>query len=166
LTNVPWTASSSSQAPHVRRAEPVIGPDPLTVGKRIRHRRKLAGLTLDGLGRQVGVSGSALSLIETGRREAKVSLLAAVAGALGCSLAELLSDTAPSRRAALELQLERAQQTPAFGSLGVRAVRTGPRLPMDALKALVALHDHVRALSVGRDGTPEYVRRPMQDCAN
>lgn len=145
--------------PKPPRAEVSAGPDPLTVGKRIRHRRKAAGLTLDDVGRHVGMSASALSLIETGRREAKVSALAAVAGVLGCSLTDLLDERAPSRRAALELALERAQQAQAFGSLGVRSVRTGPGLPTDALEALVALHNHVEALSVEHDGTPEYARR-------
>lgn len=129
------------------------------MGKRVRHRRKAAGLTLDGLGERVGLSASALSLIETGRREAKVSVLAGVAGVLGCTLADLLDDASLSRRAALELELERAQQSDAFGALGVHPVRTGPRLPLDALEALVALHRQVRSLSTARDGTPEYARR-------
>src|SRR6476469_5000096 len=102
------------------------GRDPLVVGKRIRHRRKAAGLTLDGLGRRVGLSASALSLIETGKREAKVSALAAVADALECRLADLLSDSAPSRRAALELRLERLQHSADFAALGVHPVKTGP----------------------------------------
>ncbi|MCW3159013.1 helix-turn-helix domain-containing protein [Micropruina sonneratiae] len=142
-----------------QRRGPAAGPDPLAVGKRVRHRRKAAGLTLDTLGARVGVSASALSLIETGRREAKVSVLAGIADVLGCTLADLLDDAPPSRRAALELQLERAQQSPAFAALGVQPVRTGPRLPMDALESLVALHGQVRSLSIERDGTPEYARR-------
>ncbi|GAA3640645.1 helix-turn-helix domain-containing protein [Microlunatus ginsengisoli] len=131
----------------------------MVIGKRIRHRRKAAGLTLDALGERVGLSASAISLIETGKREAKVSALAAIAGALGCGLADLLSEAAPSRRAALELRLERAQQSVAYSQLGVQPVRTGPRLPLDALESLVALHDRIRTLSAERDATPEYARR-------
>jgi transcriptional regulator with XRE-family HTH domain len=44
------------------------------------------GLTLDALGERVGLSASAVSLIESGKREAKVSTLAALADALECQL--------------------------------------------------------------------------------
>jgi predicted transcriptional regulator/DNA-binding Xre family transcriptional regulator len=135
------------------------GPDPLIIGKRIRHRRKLAGLTLDALGERIGLSASALSLIETGRREARVSVLSAIASALDCRLADLLSETAPSRRAGLELRLERAQRTSGFEQLGIHPVKAGPRLPMDALESLVALHERITELSAERDATPEYARR-------
>jgi XRE family transcriptional regulator, fatty acid utilization regulator len=142
---------------------PASGPDPLLVGKRIRHRRKAAGLTLDAISRRVGLSASAVSLIETGKREARVSTLAALADALGCQLADLLSDAAPSHRAALELRLERAQHSSAFDTLGVPPVRTGPRLPLDALESLVALHDRLAELGAERDATPEYARRANAD---
>jgi XRE family transcriptional regulator, fatty acid utilization regulator len=62
------------------------------------------GLTLDALGERVGLSASAVSLIESGKREAKVSTLAALADALECQLFDLLTEAAPSRRAALELK--------------------------------------------------------------
>lgn len=62
------------------------------------------GLTLDALGERVGLSASAVSLIESGKREAKVSTLAALADALECQLCDLLTEAAPSRRAALELK--------------------------------------------------------------
>ena len=44
------------------------------------------GLTLDALGERVGLSASAVSLIESGKREAKFSTLAALADALECQL--------------------------------------------------------------------------------
>ncbi len=141
------------------KVSPVRGPDPLVIGKRIRHRRKAAGLTLEALGERVGLSPSALSLFETGKREVKVSTLAALAAALGCALADLLTDAAPSRRAALELELERAQQSPAFTCSGIQPVKAGPRLPTDALESLVALHQRIAGLRAERDATPEYARR-------
>lgn len=61
------------------------------------------GLTLDALGERVGLSASAVSLM-SGKREAKVSTLAALADALECQLFDLLTEAAPSRRAALELK--------------------------------------------------------------
>lgn len=135
------------------------GPDPLLVGKRIRHRRKALRLTLDAVAQQVGVSPSAVSLIETGKREARVSTVVALASVLQCEVSDLLSGAAPSRRADLELRLERAQQSATFSALGVPPVRTGPRLPLDALESLVALHERSAEAAAERDATPEYARR-------
>src|SRR5688572_3994655 len=149
-------AAPADDTPHVNHPS---GPDPLVIGKRVRHRRKSCGLTLDALGERVGLSASAVSLIETGKREAKVSTLAALAEALDCQLSDLLTETAPSRRAALELKLERAQRSASFAELGLPTVKAGPRLPLDALESLVALHERLAANSAERDGTPEYARR-------
>ena len=49
--------------------------DPRTVGMRIRHFRTRAGLTLDQLAAAAGCSASQLSLVETGKREPRLSLL-------------------------------------------------------------------------------------------
>ncbi len=142
---------------------PADAPDALLIGKRVRHLRREAGLTLDDLGIKVGLSGSAVSLIETGRREAKVTTLAALARALGCGLSDLLQDKPPTRRAALELRLERAQRRPSFEAIGATRVRIGPRLPMDALEQLVAMHERLAEVEAERDATPEYARRANAD---
>lgn len=139
------------------------GPDALTIGKRIRYRRRRRGATLDDLSALVGISASALSLIETGKREAKVSVLSAIADALHTDLGNLLNTEPPSRRASLEIELERAQRSADFEQLGVAPVRPGPRLPMDALEALVALHSELAAVKAERDTTPEYARRANAD---
>ena len=150
--------------PHTVSAElPTGAPDPLVIGKRVRHLRRERGLTLDALGARLGLSGSAVSLLETGKREAKISTLAAVAQALGCELSDLLLGKAPTRRAALELRLERAQRRPSFEALGAARVRTGPRLPMDALEQLVAMHERLAEVEAERDATPEYARRANAD---
>ena len=133
------------------------------IGKRIRHRRKALHLTLDAVAEQVGLSPSAVSLIETGKWEAKVSTVIALAAALRCDVSDLLSEVAPSRRADLELRLERAEQSSAFASLGAPPVRTGPRLPLDALESLVALHERIDGLAAERVATPEYARRSNAD---
>lgn len=135
------------------------GPDALTIGKRIRYRRRAARQTLDAVSDRVGISPSALSLIETGKREAKISTLGAIAAALETEMAEFLTVAAPSRRARLEIELERAQRSPSFSQLGSSPVRTGPRLPMDALESLVALHRELAAVTAERDTTPEHARR-------
>lgn len=150
-------------APRTTVAHKRAGPDPLLIGKRIRHRRKALQLTLDAVAQQVGLSPSAVSLIETGKREAKVSTVVALASVLGCEVSDLLSGAAPSRRADLELRLERAQTSPSFAALGVPPVRTGPRLPLDALESLVALHERSAEVAAEREATPEYARRANAD---
>ncbi len=157
-----------------RRPQAVIGdgpagsadstaPDPLTIGRRLRHLRKAAGRTLSEVATASGISPSALSLIENGKREAKLSLLTTLAGALGTGLADLLTVAAPSRRAALEIELEKAQRTDAFTSLGIPAVRPGPRLQAEALESLVGLHRALAAIAQERAATPEQARRANAD---
>nr|WP_328842558.1 helix-turn-helix domain-containing protein [Nakamurella leprariae] len=138
---------------------PAGAPDPLTVGRRLRHLRRQQQRTLDDLAGAVGMSASALSLLENGKREAKLSTLTALAAALGTGLGELLAVEPPSRRAALEIELEKAQRAPAFEALGVPAVRPGPRLPTDALEALVGLHRELAREQAARVATPEAARR-------
>src|SRR6188472_229732 len=94
-----------------------------TLGHRIRHRRLEKGFTLDELGELVGVAGSQLSLIENGKREPKLSLLQAIATATGVEVTDLLSSEPPNRRAALEIELERAQSGSVFRQLGIPPVR-------------------------------------------
>lgn len=132
--------------------------DAVAVGRRVRHHRKLAGLTLEALSTRVGLSASALSLIENGRREARVSTLGEVARALGVEVTALLTGGPPSRRAALEMRWERAQRSDGFETLGIPQVRTGPGLPDDALEALVGLYETVAGLQQQRAATPEFAR--------
>src|SRR5690606_23736800 len=94
-----------------------------TLGHRIRHHRTATGLTLDELGAAVGVAGSQLSLIENGKREPKLSLLQAIAQATGTEVSDLISGEPPNRRAALEIELEKAQSSPLFRQLGIPPVR-------------------------------------------
>ena len=90
-----------------------------TLGHRIRHHRIERGLTLDELGAAVGVAGSQLSLIENGKREPKLTLLQAIASETGTTVNDLISSEPPNRRAALEIELERAQQSYSFMQLGI-----------------------------------------------
>jgi transcriptional regulator with XRE-family HTH domain len=62
------------------------------VGQRIRARRVAEGLTLDQFARLSGISGPALSLIETGKRDARLTTLARIAAALRLPLEALLVD--------------------------------------------------------------------------
>lgn len=133
--------------------------DLVTLGRRLRHARRARGLTLAELGRLVGKAPSQLSLLENGRREVRVGLLTTLAEALGVSVGDLLRAEPPSRRAALEIELERAQRAPAFQALGLPAVRPGPRLPTPVLESLVGLHAELRRRDTARLATPEEARR-------
>lgn len=62
------------------------------VGQRIRAWRLAEGLTLDQLARLSGISGPALSLIETGKRDARLTTLARIAAALRLRLEVLLAE--------------------------------------------------------------------------
>ncbi|RIK14566.1 MAG: XRE family transcriptional regulator [Acidobacteria bacterium] len=147
-------------SPHLEgTAEPPAGgDDPVALGRRLRHHRRAAGLTLAELGGRVGLSASALSLMENGRREPRVSTLGALAAALGVEVQQLLTGGPPSRRAALEVRWERAQRSPGFDSLGIPEVRVGAGLPDDALEALVGLYETVVGLQQQRAATPEFAR--------
>lgn len=142
-------------------AEPPVRAvaDPILIGRRIRHLRTARGLTLEALGAAVGRAPSQISLLENGRREAKLSLLQQVADALGVPVTELLTTEPPSRRAALEVELERAQRGPLFRSLGLPSVKVGKSLPTDALEAMVGMQTELRRLLTERAATPEEARR-------
>jgi transcriptional regulator with XRE-family HTH domain len=69
------------------------------VGRRIRAIRAEQSLNLDQLARLTGISAPALSLIETGKRDARLTTLAKIAAALRVSLSTLLDDTSPGQDA-------------------------------------------------------------------
>ena len=71
------------------------GLDLATFGQRLRHLRRSRGLTLAELGRRVGRAPSALSLLENGRREPKLSLIESLATALSVAPEELLRHQPP-----------------------------------------------------------------------
>ncbi|MGN8244396.1 helix-turn-helix domain-containing protein [Cellulomonas soli] len=137
--------------------------DTLVLGRRIRHLRTARNMTLDDLGAAIGRAPSQVSMLENGHREPKLSLLAQVAEALGVPLTELLRTEAPSRRAALEVELERAQRGPLFASLGIPPVKVAKSLPTDALEALVKLQGEVQHLLTENAATPEEARRANAD---
>ena len=121
------------------------GIDLVTFGQRLRHLRRTRGLTLTELGERVGRAPSALSLLENGRREPKLSLIEQLASALSVPAADLLSRQPPSRRAQLEIALAEAQQDPSYRRLGLPQLRVGARVPTDVLEHLVAVAAELRA---------------------
>ena len=127
----------------------------VTLGHRIRHERVARGWTLDELGAQVGVAGSQLSLIENGKREPKLSLLQAIAHATGLEVTDLLAAEPPNRRAALEIELERAQASPVFRSLGIPPVKVTKGMPDETIESILGLHRELDRREREAIATPE-----------
>ncbi|WP_243077051.1 XRE family transcriptional regulator [Microbacterium sp. SS28] len=134
-----------------------------TLGHRIRHQRVSHGFTLDELGEKVGVAGSQLSLIENGKREPKLSLLQAIAQVTGVDVAELLSTEPPNRRAALEIELERAQSGSVFRQLGIAPVKVTKTMTDDTIESLLGLHRELQRREREAIATPEEARRANTD---
>ncbi|GGM44769.1 XRE family transcriptional regulator [Microbacterium saperdae] len=130
-----------------------------TLGHRIRHHRLANGYTLDELGALVGVAGSQLSLIENGKREPKLSLLQAIAQATSTEVTDLISGEPPNRRAALEIELERAQESPVFRQLGVAPVRVTKGMSDETIESLLGLHHELQRREREAIATPEEARR-------
>ncbi len=128
--------------------------DVLTFGHRVRHYRKRAGLTLDELGARVGKPAPYLSLLENGKKEPKLGLINDLASALGVDAGDLLSSEAPSRRAELEIAIERAQRDHAYRDLSLPWLKPSSRVPDVALEHIVRLYEELR----GRDAAAPFTR--------
>ena len=139
------------------------GLDLVLFGQRLRHIRRSRNLTLTELGERVGRAPSVLSLLENGRREPKLSLIEALADALGVSAGELMRHVAPSRRAQLEIALDEAQRDPIYARLGLGYLKPGPRVPTEVIEHLLALYDEVRKQQVKPTATPEEARLANAD---
>src|SRR6266487_1361678 len=150
---------SKERSPFTQSAE----LDLALFGQRLRHARRARGLPLAELGARVGRAPSVLSLLENGRREPKLSLIEALAGALSVPAAELLRSEPPSRRAQLEIALEEAQRDPACADLGLPYLRAGARVPNDVLEHVVALHAELRRQRAKPTATPEEAREANAD---
>jgi len=146
---------------------PVVGLEPvedeevvpLTIGRRIRQLRTARGMTLDELAAAVDRVPSQLSMIETGKREPKLTLLRSIARALGTSLDALLESEPLDERSVLEISMERAMTGQTFRALGIEPFRIGKTLPTEALRTMLALQGEIERLRDERAATPEEARR-------
>ncbi|WP_144588881.1 helix-turn-helix domain-containing protein [Brevibacterium casei] len=136
--------------------------DSLSIGRRIRFFRKQGGMTLAELGEKVDRAASQISTIENGKRETSVTLLTAIAEALGTEVADLLDPTPVDGRQGLELEAERNQASPMYSSLGLPQVRI-KSLPQDALEAIVGLQRQLAEVLTRRAATPEEARRANRE---
>lgn len=132
--------------------------DALMVGQRVRHIRKQRRLTLDELGALVDKPASYLSMVENGKREPKLSDINDLADALGVPAAELLVAAAPTRRAELEVTMERIQEEPAYRSLGLPYLKASAKLPDVALEHIVRLYEELAAQDQREPFTREQAR--------
>lgn len=121
--------------------------DSLILGRRVRHFRNEAGLTLDQLGEIVGKPAPYLSLLENGKKEPKVNLLMEIAAAIGVDVAELLDPSPPTRRDDLEISLIRAQETSLFDTFDLPTIRPSAKVDNETLAHIVGLHDIIRERS-------------------
>ncbi len=134
------------------------GFDPLMFGQRLRHIRRQRNLTLDELGQKVGRPAPYLSMVETGKREPKLTLIGELADALDVTTADLLSLDAPSRRAFLEVASARIQDETLYKGLGLPHFKPTAKTPDVALEHIVSLYDELRRQSVAETITPDAAR--------
>jgi predicted transcriptional regulator/transcriptional regulator with XRE-family HTH domain len=146
-----------TNAPETFDDEEVL--DSLTIGRRIRQLRTDRGMTLDDLATAIERAPSQVSVIENGKRELKLGELQKLARLLGTSLDDLLSPEPPSRRAALEIALERAQRGPLYASLPLPALPVRKTLSDEAIETILGLHGELQRLHNERAATPEEARR-------
>src|SRR6476619_1093171 len=113
--------------------------DTLVLGQRVREARRRAGLTLAELGEKVARPAPYLSLLENGKVEPKIGLIGDLADALDVLSAELLDPSPPTRRAELEIELERLQLSPHYQALRLPQIKASAKLPDEVLEHLVTL---------------------------
>ena len=133
--------------------------DALAIGRRIRQLRVERGMTLDALAASVGRAPSQLSMIENGRREPKLSMLRAIARALGTTTDALLQAAPLDERTELELGVERALRGARLQALGVAPFRIPKAVPDDVLRTILRLAGEIDRLEDERAATPEQARR-------
>ncbi|MFV0375273.1 helix-turn-helix domain-containing protein [Microbacterium sp.] len=133
--------------------------DALTIGRRIRQLRVARGMTLDDLATAVDRAPSQLSMIETGKREPKLTLLRSIAKALGSTLDAVLEAEPLDERATMEISLQRAMRGQTFQTLGIAPFRIGKSIPDEVLRALLSLQGEIERLGDERSATPEEARR-------
>lgn len=131
--------------------------DALSIGRRIRHYRTAAGLTLGQLGERIDRAPSQISVLENGKREPGLGQLRDLAAALGVTTDDLLDPSPVDARQALELEVERNQMSPLYSSLHLPPVKV-KSLPQDALEAIAGLQRQLTTMVRRRAATPEEAR--------
>lgn len=113
------------------------------LGHRIRHFRKELGLTLSELSDDVDKPVPYLSQLENGKIEPKIGLLNSIATALETTVATLVDAEAPNRRAELELDFARLQESPAYQALTLSELRPNAKVSDEVLEHLISLAEQL-----------------------
>ncbi len=137
-----------------------------TVGRRIRKVRVEKGLTLQQLGDLVALSGSQISLLESGKREPKLGTLMQIAEALGVEVSALLSSTPLDERDSLEVALEEASKSDLYRSLGLPVFKINKSVPNDVLENMLGLYRELVRRESETIATPEEARRVNTELRN
>ena len=74
-------------------------------------------------------------------------------------MTDLISGEPPNRRAALEIELERAQESPVFRQLGVAPVRVTKGMSDETIESVLGLHRELERREREAIATPEEARR-------
>jgi transcriptional regulator with XRE-family HTH domain len=119
------------------------GTDVPWLGRRIREERVRQGMSLRGLAREVGVSASMISQIETAKAQPSVSTLYAITSTLGISIEDLFNPPEGATPSAATATVARRQGAPAgqpttvLEALGsMRGARLGPLVRPDERRVL------------------------------
>lgn len=78
----------------------MVAPGVERLGMRLREEREKQGVSVRGLAREVGISASMVSQIETGKAQPSVSTLYAITSALGITVEDVFTPGVESRAAA------------------------------------------------------------------
>ena len=146
-------------APGALAPDPDDDVDPLLIGRRIRAARTARGLSLAELAAALDRAPSQLSVIENGKRELRLGELRRIARVLEVGVEDLLDPEPPSRRAALEIALEKAQAGALYQGLGLPDLPVRKSLSDAAIETILTLHEELRRLHEQRAATPEEARR-------
>jgi transcriptional regulator with XRE-family HTH domain/quercetin dioxygenase-like cupin family protein len=106
-----------------------------SLGERLREERQRLGVSLRGLARDVGVSASMISQIETGKTKPSVSTLYSIVSVLGITMEELF---APRRPESVELPAEVTAVAVGHDAVAV-ATKAVSRVPAASSAADVAV---------------------------
>jgi transcriptional regulator with XRE-family HTH domain len=114
---------------HVRKEIRMAAADVPWLGTRLREERVRHGVTVRGLAREVGVSASMISQIETGKSQPSVSTLYAITTALSVSIEDLFNPP-------VEAPLVPATVTVVDALQSIRGGRLGPLVRPDDRRIL------------------------------
>lgn len=132
--------------------------DPLILGHRVRYFRKQANMTLEELGELVGKPAPYLSMLENGKKEPRLGLINALAGALDVGASDLLAADPPTKRSRLEVAFARAQEDPLYKDLELPHVKAQSNLPDAVLEHILGLFGALKGKSQAAIATREEAR--------